>query len=65
MKYPLKEPKPMRIVPKTWIDFSKLSEDVEKLEFPVPKNSQISEMDINSNQSEVFIKPLGDFNMLD
>ena len=50
---------------KTWVDFEKASEDVEKLEFPVPSCSVSNEMDLNSKQSEVFIKPLGDFNLLD
>ena len=47
------------------MDFTDVKEDVEKLEFPVPSCSITTEMDLNSNQSEVFLKPLGDFNLLD
>ena len=47
------------------MNFTSASEDVEKLEFPTPNSSATSEMGLNSNQSEVFIKPLGDFNLLD
>lgn len=52
-------------ISKTWVDFVVASEDVEKLEFPVPSSSLTKEIDHNSNQSEVFLRPLGDFNLLD
>ena len=53
---------------KTWVDFVSLSEDVEKLEFPVPSDGKFvscAEKEHSSNQSEVFIGALSDFNMVD
>lgn len=51
---------------KTWVDFTSVAEDVEKLEFPVPVSSHPQgELEYNSNQSQVFIAPLSDLNMLD
>lgn len=66
----LSDPKPScsATPTKTWVDFTSLSEDVEKLEFPVPREGNFvssGEKDHNSNQSEVFIGPLSEFNMVD
>jgi len=36
-------------ISRTWVDFTEASDDVEKLEFPVPSSSITKEMDHNSN----------------